>query len=296
MKHPFSISLFICLMLLPWYLLGQVQPNAKTPYTATILFKVTHPKNQQVSYLFGTHHAFGKSFFDSLATANKALASCNVLIKENLNLPGQMAQDIINARSSSTPWNSYLSKDDLNFINTLFANSPTKFHKMTPTELYVFLNRHFKEQVCQSKDSTDTHLSLDDYIGTKAQNLQLKLIGLETTEAQIALINKDVKGMPKKVHKKRLANIIAKLKETNPNNCQETDWYRQMDIDYQFHTPCQNSLILADRNQAWLASINPLLETNNCFIAVGLSHLMYQCGLIVKLQNLGYTITPISLK
>ncbi|OMP32297.1 TraB/GumN family protein [Mangrovimonas sp. DI 80] len=283
-------------MLLPWCLLGQVQPNRDSLNTATILFKVSHPKSQQVSYLFGTHHAFGKSFFDSLPPANKALASCNVLIKENLNLPRHEAQDIINARSTTTSWSTYLSKDDLNFINTLFANSPTNYHKMTPTELYVFLNRHFKEQVCQTKDSTDTHLSLDDYIGTKAQNLQLKLIGLETTEAQIALINKDVEGMPKKVHKKRLANIIAKLKTQNPNNCQETDWYRQMDIDYQFHTPCQNSLILTDRNRAWLARITPLLETNNCFIAVGLSHLMYQCGLIVQLQNLGYSITPILRK
>ncbi|WMI69007.1 TraB/GumN family protein [Mangrovimonas sp. YM274] len=276
--------------------MGQASPKGADMTTGTILFKVTHPKSQQISYLFGTHHAFGKSFFDTLTPANKALASCNVLIKENLNLPGHEAQDIINARSSTTSWKSYLNKDHLDFVNTLFANSPTNYHKMTPTELYVFLNRHFKEQVCLNKDGTDTHLSLDDYIGSIAEDLQLKLIGLETTEAQIALINKDVEGMPKKVHKKRLANIINMLKTQNPNNCQETDWYRQMDIDYHYDIPCQNSLILTNRNEAWLASITPLLETNNCFIAVGLSHLMYQCSLIVQLQNLGYSITPILLK
>jgi uncharacterized protein YbaP (TraB family) len=42
--------------------------------------------------------------------------------------------------------------------------------------------------------------------------------------------------------------------------------------------------------------INNFLENRNCFIAVGLSHLMYKCGLINQLKELGYTITPIEIK
>ena len=97
----------------------------------------------KTSYIFGTHHAFEKSFFDSLTKANQALASCDLLIKENLNIPGKMAEDIINQRTNKTEWNKYLSKKDLTFIQNLFATSPTDYSKMTPTEMHVFLSRYF---------------------------------------------------------------------------------------------------------------------------------------------------------
>lgn len=262
----------------------------------TILFKITSTHHDQVSYLFGTHHAFGKSFFDSLTLANQYLSTCNILVKENLNIPGQMAEDIINQRENAIKWKKYLNKKDLSFIKDLFANSPTDFKKMTPTEMYVFLNRHYKKKYCLTKDTNDSYLSLDDYIGNKAKKQNLKLVGLETTEDQIKIINKDVEGMPRKVHKKRLSSIIKHIKSGNSNNCEETEWYRQMDIDYQLEKPCQNTLMLTDRNLKWMDSLQKYLDSDNCFIAVGLSHLMYECGLINQLKKLGYTITPVMVK
>ncbi|MBD8489972.1 TraB/GumN family protein [Echinicola sp. CAU 1574] len=262
----------------------------------TVLFKVTKSNSSKTSYLFGTHHAFGKPFFDSLTNANQVLAACDVLIKENLNIPGHMAQDIINRRIEKTKWTRLLDQEDMAFIENLFASSPTDFQKMSPTELYVFLNRYFKEQACLGKDSASTYLSLDDYIGSKAKELDMELLGLETSEDQIELINKDVEGMPRKVHKRRLSMIIEQIRSNNSQNCAETDWYDQMDIEYQLDQPCRNTLMLRDRNDKWMKTIQKSLETNNCFIAVGLSHLMYECGLIKQLQKLGYNVSPIPVR
>lgn len=262
----------------------------------TTLFEVTSPDHSNVSYLFGTHHAFGKSFFDSLTIANQALKSCDLLIKENLNIPGKMAEDIINERTKNIKWNRYLSKPDLAFIESMFAASPTNYNKLTPTELYVFLNRYFKQHVCLNKSDSDTSLSLDDYISAKATTQNIELFGLETTEEQIDLINKDVEGMPRRTHKRRLANIIDKIRTQNVNSCEETIWYSQMNMSYQLNTPCHNTLILTDRNNKWIKKISDLLKKRNCFIAVGLSHLMYECGLIQQLTNLGYKVTPIAVK
>ncbi len=261
----------------------------------TVLFKITNQNSDKISYLFGTHHAFGKAFFDSLTKANQVLESCNLLIKENLNIPGEMAEDIINQRIVITKWNKYLSKEDLSFIKNLFATSPTDYNKMTPTEMYVFLNRYFKQQICLNKNVNDTSLSLDDYISSRARKQNIELYGLETTEEQIALINKDVEGMPRKSHKRRLVNIIDKIRMKNSNYCEETNWYSQMKIDYQLNIPCKNALMLTDRNNKWIKTISYLLKKKNCFIAVGLSHLMYECGLINQLKSLGYTITPIKM-
>lgn len=261
----------------------------------TVLFKITDPNSATVSYLFGTHHAFGKSFFDSLSEANKALESCDLLIKENLNIPGETAEDIINERIATTEWNRFLGKEEFSFIENLFANSPTDFEKMTPTELYVFLNRYFNQYICLNKSPNDSSLTLDDYIGTKAVKRNMELYGLETTREQIEMINKDVEGMPRKIHKERLKSIIDIITTEDTKRCGETAWYSQMEIDYKLNEPCRNTLMLTDRNNEWLGSIRERLDSNNCFIAVGLSHLMYECGLINKLREFGYTIMPVEV-
>ncbi len=282
------------LLILSFLLLATIatgQNNRDSLLNRTILFKVTHPKSSHTSYLFGTHHAFGKLFFDSLANANQCLSQCDLLIKENLNIPGHLAEDIINSRTATTTWSKFLSKEDLAYVKNLFASSPTDYNKMTPTEMYVFLNRYFKQQFCLAKDTADTSITLDDYIGLKARQQHLTLIGLETTEEQIELINKDVEGMPGKVHKKRLLKIITTIQSKNTNACAETDWYRKMEIEYQLNQPCTNTLVLTDRNNKWMKTIQQHLNSNNCFIAVGLSHFMYQCGLIKQLQKLGYEVT-----
>ncbi|WP_201741831.1 TraB/GumN family protein [Flagellimonas alvinocaridis] len=287
-------ALFLCAMLCVTTTYGKKGTARSVFPIKTLLFKVTSPNTQKTSYLFGTHHAFGKQFFDSLTSANEFLATSDLLIKENLNVPGQMAEDIINHREVETKWNQYLDREDLQWVQRIFASSKMDFNKLTPTELHVFLNRYFKERICLSKDTEANYLSLDDYIGTKAQNLNIPLLGLETTEEQINLINKDVEGMPKRVHKKRLAGIMDKIKSKNKDGCGEVDWYAKMDIDYQWNRPCTNTLILTNRNKAWMKTIESKLQTNNCFIVVGLSHLMYECGLIPQLKALGYTVTPVA--
>ncbi|MGE0930960.1 TraB/GumN family protein [Peijinzhouia sedimentorum] len=289
-------SVAFVLVLLLQFGVAQAKSKIDSDTVNTVLFKVTSSNNNHVSYLFGTHHAFGKVFFDSLITANQALASSELLIKENLNIPGEMAEDIINRRTEITQWKKYLNKEELSYIKNLFSTSPTDYNKMTPTELYVFLNRYFKQQVCLNKNANDTSLSLDDYIASKAVEQNIELYGLETTGEQINLINKDVAGMPRKTHKRRLSNIIEKLRTENANDCEETNWYSQMDMDYQMNVPCRNALILTDRNEKWIKKISDLIEEKNCFIAVGLSHLMYECGLINRITELGYTITPIEVK
>ncbi len=283
----FTLFTFLCATLML-----AANPSDTLPY-GTVLFKITHPHSTKTSYLFGTHHAFGKPFFDSLTSANNLLAASDVLILENVKMAGHTAEDIINKRETRTAWHKYLSKKDWHFVNDLFASSPTDYKKITPTEMFVFLNRYYNQHICLEKSSTDTLFSLDDYIGLIGQRKNLKIVGLETTEEQIDLINKDVEGMPRKVHKKRLANMIKKIASKDARNCEETSWYSNMKIDYQLSKQCGNTLMLTNRNNLWMETITVQLKKHNCFIAVGLSHLMYQCGLIAQLRALNFTVEPI---
>lgn len=288
--------LFIVSLL--WGQVVAAQPENKTKAGSfnTVLFKVTSPDNKHVSYLFGTHHALGKPFFDSLTVANEALLSSRLLIKENLNIPGRLAEDIINRRTIYTKWERYLEKEEYSYARALFSRSKLDFDKMTPAELYAFLSRRYKEKVCIGKDSTASYGTLDDYIELLARENQLEVLGLETTKDQVSLINKDVEGLPRKVHKKRLSRMIARMKTGSRDLCPEVEWYRKMDIDFRMNQPCRNTLVLTDRNNKWMEQIQQHVKTESCFIAVGLSHLMFQCGLISQLQDLGYMVTPVEVK
>lgn len=293
-RHRFIVS--IALLLMFQFAVAQINSSSDSKLINTVFFKVTNPNNEHVSYLFGTHHAFGKDFFDSLTKVKQALASCDIVIKENLTIPGETAEDIINRRTTITKWKKYLSREELSFVKDLFAKSPTDYNKMTPTEMYVFLNRYFKQQICLSKSDDDRSFSLDDYIATIAEEQNIELYGLESTEEQISLINKDVEGMPSKKHKRRLSNFIQRITTVKKNDCEETSWYTRMSIDYQLKVPCNNALVLTDRNEKWMTQLIVLIEERDSFVAVGLSHLMYQCGLINQLTKLGYSVTPINIK
>ena len=269
--------------------------NAQESYSGTILFKITHPESSHTSYLFGTHHAFGKAFFDSLANATEALQSCDLVLKENLNITGETADDIILVRSEETNWKSFLQKNDLLYLQELFANNST-FPKMSPAELHAFLIRRYNQTVCLQRDEEDNSTSLDDYIGRLAESLDTPLLGLETTADQFRYINEDIAGMPAKVHKKRLHTIISLLQAQDNSSCSSTDWYSAMNFDYQLQVPCTNTLMLTNRNNRWMKTLETKLQTNNCFIAVGLSHLMYKCGLINQIKELGYEVSAMAVR
>lgn len=263
---------------------------------STVLFEVRSDEMDNVSYLFGTHHAFGNTFFDSLQNAHQALLSAKTLIKENLDIPGHLAEDIINRRTATTDWSKYLTKRAIPLVDSIFSKSEVDLDKVTPTELHVILSRYYNERICQAKALGDSVLTLDDYIGALGRQQGLQLIGLETTEEQLALIAKDVEGMPRKVHKRRLQELIERIRLQDRNACSQTDWYKEMEFDLQLDQPCQNTLMLTERNDEWMLEIDRQLQAGSCFIAVGFSHLMFECGLINQLKQLGYSVQPIPVK
>ncbi|GLU44436.1 TraB/GumN family protein [Allomuricauda sp. NBRC 101325] len=275
---------------------SRTSPQLDSLRTNTVLYKITTPNHSKTSYIFGTHHALDKPFFDSLQHAKEALIASELLIKENLNIPGHLSEDIINKRSSTTKWKKYLDQENLQYVVDLFAGSKLDFKRMTPAELYAFLGRRYKETVCVGKDSTANYFSLDDYIASLAYDQKIEVIGLETTEEQLQLINEDIAGMPNKVHKRRLTKMIERIQAKSQDMCSEIDWYTNMDFDFKLDEPCRNDLVLKNRNEKWMVQLTELLKTNNCFIVVGLSHLMFECGLLNQLEPLQYHIEPIQVK
>lgn len=273
---------------------GLFYAQTNTEYNKTILFKISSVDSPNVSYLFGTHHAFGSEFFEGLSPAKEALFSSDLLVKENRSDVTPTASEIINSRADTTRWKQFLNKKSIENVEKLFAASPSDYHKMSPAELFVFLNRYYSQEICLKIDGSNGG-TLDNYIQELAENKKMKVVGLESTLDQIKLINKDVEGMPRRVHQKRLNSMIKLIQSKSTANCNLVDWYQSMEIDYKISQECGNTLVLTSRNNKWSELLIPKLKSTNCFIAVGLSHLMYECGLLNQLKEAGFNITAVQL-
>lgn len=258
----------------------------------TILFEVRKDADSPVSYLFGTHHAFGKSFFESLPKAKEKLLSSQLLITETKHTEAS-AVSIINARNEVTQWKNYLNKENLAFVQKLLGPSELDFEKVNPAELFALTNRYYTENACKTKSEQDPRGSLDDYIYSLAKENELKAMGLETPGEQLELIREDIAGMPRRIHRKRLNSLFDELKSGNTGGCAEARKYTEMCFAVEADKPCANHLMLTNRNEKWLTIIEEKLGNESCFIAVGLSHLMYQCGLINQLRKKGYSILAV---
>lgn len=258
----------------------------------TLLFEVKHPNSDKVSYLFGTHHAFSKSFFDTLSVAKIKLLTAETVVLESLDIPGKNSEDIINARPKRTSWKNYLNKDDLAYVRNLLSKSPVDFEKMLPAELHATLYRIYNIKKCKTRSDDDPDLSLDGYVGALAKTNGKALIGLESVAEQLDIMAKDLAGMPRRIHKRRLAAIVYRLRnETATVNCEEVNVYKNQQFDFQLEADCKNAVMLTDRNSRWMETLPELLLRKNCFVAVGLSHLRFKCGLIAQLREKGFLVT-----
>ena len=105
-----------------------------------------------------------------------------------------------------------------------------------------------------------------------------------------------VSDFSRKVHRRRIAGMIERIHQGTRDHCDEIEWYRNMHLDYKLDQPCQNALLLEDRNRKWLVRIKEHFSREACFVAVGMSHLMFDCGLIKQLEEAGYMISPVHVK
>lgn len=258
-----------------------------------LMFKVRGPDADHESFLLGTHHAFGGGFIAAIPGLGHAMNHVDTVVTETGTTSGRAAADVINARTSTTPWPRYLDRERRDFVRGLLSASEIDLDKLTPAELSSALFRHYAMTVCEARVSADRGGSFDEVLAAEAEAAGKRVVGLETTEDQLELIRADVEGMPAKVHRRRLRALISMIVGRDAANCGEVVEYRAMRLDYAWSRPCTNALVLTDRNARWLAQIEPMLASGPTLVAVGQGHLKFECGLVEQLRAAGYVVTPV---
>jgi uncharacterized protein YbaP (TraB family) len=266
----------------------------------TILWKVTKAESSKVSYLLGTYHFFGNSFVDSLPVIREKLNACDLVVTE-VKIDRARTIAYYNSRPSSTELSAALSEDDFNYIATLFKNSGVDITKFSPGELFVRLSAAYPKFKCSVINANDK-LIMDEYIQQLGNEQHKTEYYFETDSFQLEKMYEATKVYDWKFFKKSMPPLLAQYRSKTPDKalCAFPEQYASFTVDYRFKDECQqfngSDVLIKNRNEDWMQKLPALLEKNNCFIAVGLAHLYFKCGLIEKLRALGYTVEPVAMK
>lgn len=261
----------------------------------TILWSVKDTVSGHQSYLVGTMHQTGNGWIDSLTILTDRLLNADLGVFESVDPSGEVAK-IINAREEKYHWLNSLNRKDMEQIQSYAPDWPVDIEKLRPIELTIKLNQMVTENLCGSVRPGDTHSHFDNYLQFLRDSLDLDNIGLETDSAQTEMIfqefdSTDIKGKLNDIHYQ--LKLLRKGKYDKHSCGFITDYLHFRFEDYPLQVKCQDDLIIKKRNDAWMDILPELLRSQNCFIAVGLKHLFFECGLIQSLRREGFIVEPI---
>lgn len=303
-------KLSILLLFTVCILYGVNAQNADTTITPTIFWKITPKNHAKPSWFLGTNHAYGGSFLDTLQIITQKFEKADVLITDSKST-NTRSEDFFAKREEFIPYAKLFNKKEYKIVDRWFVKQFPKSGGLKVADslryplwrmLFVFINKINENE---KYIKPDEH-ALDHYLGAKANGMGKRTIGLDTTKSNFNFQN--MLGSSEQI-----ANVIVEFAlyfekaKKSPTvdyyltSIKHISLYKTLQNRYQFATTTPNkkspfiSELLMKRNDNWLKVLPSFLDKGNCFIAVGLAHLMYQEGLIVRLRKMGYTIEPVLL-
>ncbi|RSK38726.1 TraB/GumN family protein [Mangrovimonas spongiae] len=262
----------------------------------TILWKVSDTINKKTSYVVGTFHQFGNSFVDNIPELKKVLLRSELAIFESTANP-QDTRNMIAQRDRSLDIENYLKKRDLKKLKQISVNWKVDLYKLHPIELSWKLQQEFQKIKCKTVKPTDKWDHFDNYLIHIAKQNKIECLGLETDSMQLNFIAKEHNFPSWKDEKKTIHLFIKKLSRNKleKGDCFFTEKYRNFNLDYKLTEDCPDNILIKQRNQNWMKVLPNFLKNKNCFVALGYLHLTRNCGVLSRLQALGFVVTPVEL-
>ncbi|NOT76146.1 MAG: TraB/GumN family protein [Cyclobacteriaceae bacterium] len=134
---------------------------------------------------------------------------------------------------------------------------------------------------------------------TLAKKNKLKTYSLEPIERE----SQAIQAFPMKDQEVALLHSIANFEKQKTEYKNLEDAYTRGDLDkvfeYSLH-PTENNPAFIEafytkRNQEWIAKIDKMINDKPSFIAIGVSHLEGDKGILSLLKEKGYTLTPVKI-
>jgi uncharacterized protein YbaP (TraB family) len=255
----------------------------------SLLWKITGNDLKASSYIYGTIHIKDKRAFAFNDSVTAAFENCKaialevdlsteniILLSQNMLLPeNQTLKDLF-------------TEDEYQLIKTVVEDASgldiRLFDRLKPiTLLSLVMNNQF---------ANDVEVSVDEYFYRKAKELDKKIIGLETIEEQLNIMDsipyeyiidyfRDIDKA-----KKDIENIISLYQSARLEELLEMMQKDKSMVMIKKH-------LLTDRNIKMAERIRPVINEQSTFIAVGAGHLPGKKGIINLLAREGYVVKPV---
>lgn len=297
MKKEFLLfSAWIVLLLLS---LSDVKAQAKnTGIDSALLYEITGRDLKRPSYLFGTIHLIcQKDMFPAEKLKSYLNQTEQLLLEFDMDDPAIIQKAV---KASMLPdgktLKDYVKPEEYSKIDELFKDylgvSFDVLQTYKPIVSRTYLLSSPKVLGCQPPTV------YDNFLAQAAVAAKKPVIGLETVEQQIAVIDSDPREKQIKALNEAVANPqkgfndFRKLYKTYLTQNSEAVYklvVSQMKADYDL------KIFLDERNLNWIPIIEKNIATTPSFIAVGGGHLGGKKGVVSLLRAKGYKLRPIKL-
>ncbi|MBD8488261.1 TraB/GumN family protein [Echinicola sp. CAU 1574] len=285
-----SILTFV-LFLSTTILYGQNNPK-------TILWKVTKEGNQKESFLFGTFHEVSPSFFLSLPDVVDLLEQSDVLFVEERTAVWQDSTVIEQPSWNARKWNEILNKQQEKiFADFVKKAEDSSYYKANPLILSFTTSRLYIMNFCEQEAEFDE--LMDTYIEKIAVEKNKQVFSLDSSHRMILKNTyENFNSLQDSLYASYSIQAMENMLNDDLSGCEMISTYKNFDIDYALDNDIteQSHPLLVERNRKWVQTLDKAFLSNNCFVAIGFSHLLYQQGLIQRLRQLGYQVTPVPIK
>ncbi len=261
----------------------------------SLLWKISGKGLKEPSYVFGTFHMMCKDQFQISKPMEEALTSCKKyygeLDMDDPNMPNNM-KEFAKLKDGKTI-DSYMDPKE-------FAEFDKKYQSVTGMSLMLlkeykpFLGMSFlilKTVPCKATVQPETELM------HLAQKKQIEVLGLETVEQQLKLLNKEPIDSQLVAMSKMVNNFDSSKQVMN----EMIQVYLKKDVNalYQFMKEKGvndnfESTMLIKRNKNWVPKMKKAMKESPSFFAVGAGHLGGKSGVLELLRKKGYQVEPIN--
>lgn len=282
---------------------------------AQLLWRVTHPVTQKTSFLFGTMHLAGFSYFEKHPAPLDSLKQCSRVITEaEMSDRGAMftmfryaaMPEGVRLSDSLTrrQWHrldSLLQKGDPPVSASVYENyKPALAESVASIKMFGDVYKDLvKDDAVPMDQGIDDFAYKNgftrDYLETAESQFELmfvkpslslqfrslrRLLNGDEDSAMQVYVSRSLK-LPEYYEKQATDSIAQIIDLAVTGDAEELAWNRQF---------------LEERNSLWLKKLQTVLETERCFVAVGAAHLMREDGLVASFRRLGYRVSPVVYK
>ncbi len=249
--------------------------------------------NPEPSYVFGTMHVRDQRAFGFLEKVYAKIDACASFATEfNLEEMNRQAT----ANMMDLPEGQTL--EDL-FPPKKYQKITKVFLKATGFPLSVFArSRPFMitSLISEAVLSKDMPFSLDESLWRYAKEKEKTLLGLETYQQQIEIIQ----NLPIEVQIKSLVDIARNFKKFRKQLLEMTESYAEADLQKLYQEARKNArgmrkILLYNRNVVMAEKIRDIMQEQSLCAAIGAGHLGGKRGVLRLLKGMGYRVKPVAL-